>query len=179
MVGFNIAHLNDSIVPTSGVTFFANASHTQNLKESGKSYQKFSGLLQFFVPLVPKFSLAIKAGGVTITGTPNFYQYVSIGGAANLRGFDRDRFWGKSSFYNNNELRFITNIRTYIMNGQIGLLAFLDNGRVWMPSETSNEWHSGYGGGLFISPFHLVSGQITYGISKESKYLQLQLNKYF
>ena len=179
MVGFNIAHLNDSIVPTGGVTFFANASHTQNLKESGKSFQKFSGVLQFFVPLIPKFSLAIKAGGATITGTPNFYQYVSIGGAANLRGFDRDRFWGKSSFYNNNELRFITNIRTYIMNGQIGLLAFLDNGRVWMPSETSNKWHSGYGGGLFIAPFHLVSGQITYGFSNESKYLQLQLNKYF
>jgi hypothetical protein len=65
------------------------------------------------------------------------------------------------------------------MNGHIGLLAFLDDGRVWMPSETSDTWHYGYGGGLLIAPFHLLSAQVTYGISKESKYLQLQLNKYF
>jgi hypothetical protein len=178
-VGFNIAHLNDSIVPTRGITFFANASHIQDLRESDKSFQNFSGVVQFFVPLVSKFSLAIKAGAATITETPNFYHYVSIGGAQNLRGFDRDRFWGKSAFYNNNELRFITPIRSYIMNGHIGLLAFLDDGRVWMPSETSDTWHYGYGGGLLIAPFHLLSAQVTYGISKESKYLQLQLNKYF
>jgi Haemolysin secretion/activation protein ShlB/FhaC/HecB len=178
-VGYNVAHLNDSIVPTSGITFFANASHTQNINHSDRSFQNFSGVVQFFVPLISKFSLAIKTGGATIVGTPEFYQYVSIGGAKNLRGFDRDRFWGKTSFYNNNELRFITNIRSYIFNGQVGLLAFLDDGRVWIPSETSNSWHYGYGGGLLVAPFHLLSAQVTYGISKESEYFQLQLNKYF
>ncbi|MEP6617609.1 MAG: BamA/TamA family outer membrane protein, partial [Ginsengibacter sp.] len=99
-LGYNIAFINDSIVPTRGITFFANASHTQDLSNSSISFQKFSGVMQFFVPLVAKFSLAIKAGGATVTGTPNFYQYVTIGGAKNLRGFDRDRFWGKTAFYN-------------------------------------------------------------------------------
>lgn len=178
-LGYSIALLNDSIVPTRGFNFFADVSHTQNLAHSDISFQKFSGVIRFFVPLVSKFSLSIKAGGATVTGKPDFYQYVSIGGAKNLRGFDRDRFWGKTSFYNDNELRFITDVRSYIFNGSIGLLAFLDNGRVWMPKETSNTFHFGYGGGLMLASFHFVSAQVTYGISKESKYLQLELNKYF
>ena len=95
----------------------------------------------------------------------------------NVRGFIRDRFRGKTSFYNSNELRFITNFRSYIMNGKIGLVAFYDEGKVWMPSQTSKTWHTGYGGGILFSPFNIMLFDVTYGISKEDKLIQVRVRK--
>ena len=150
-------------MPLSGIIFKVIASYTQNLSDASKSFAKFGGDVQFYIPLLPKISLAISTGAATITNTPEFYQYPTIGGGANLRGYTRDRFRGKTAFYNSNELRFITNINTYFLSGKGGLVAFFDNGRVWMPEENSNTWHTGYGGGILIAPFNVMFFDITYG----------------
>ncbi|MDQ6762912.1 MAG: hypothetical protein M3015_09845, partial [Bacteroidota bacterium] len=105
-----------------------------------------------------------------------FYQYPEIGGGMDLRGFQRQRFYGKTAFWNSNELRFITNLRTYLLNGKAGLLAFVDDGRVWQPQEKSDTWHVGYGGGILLAPFNKILFDVTYGISNEDKVLQLRLN---
>jgi outer membrane translocation and assembly module TamA len=63
------------------------------------------------------------------------------------------------------------------MNGKIGLVAFIDDGRVWLPDENSNKWHVGYGGGLLIAPFNFAFFDVTYGISKESTPIQIRLRK--
>jgi outer membrane translocation and assembly module TamA len=98
------------------------------------------------------------------------------GGGQNLRGFQRQRFYGKTAFYNSNELRFISNVKSYLYNGKAGLFAFVDDGRVWMPGETSNTLHVGYGGGIFLAPFNLVSAEVTYGFSREDNLLQFRFN---
>ena len=173
---YSFAKLNDIIVPTSGINFSIKASYTQNANQSSQSFWKYGGNLQIYLPLFSKFSLAISGGGATVTGNPEFYQYPSIGGGQDLRGFQRQRFYGKTAFYNSNELRFISKIKTYVLSGKAGLLAFVDDGRVWMPKENSNTWHVGYGGGIVIAPFNLMFFDVTYGISDEDKVLQLRLN---
>ncbi len=177
--GYDFAAVKDSVLPQRGITFSLNAKHTQNLKTSDRSFQTYAGSIQFFIPLIPKFSLAIKTGAATISGKPLFYQYPSIGESFNLRGYRRERFSGKSTFYNNTELRYISKVRSYIFNGQAGLMAFMDNGRVWMPGETSNKFHSSFGGGILLAPFNLASVAITYGISNEIKMLQIRVGKLF
>ncbi len=181
--GVNVAYsrtdVKDSVLPQKGYTFSLGAKHTQNFATSEKSFQRFDGALQIFFPIVPQLSLAIKAGAATITGTPVFYQYPSIGESYNLRGFRRERFSGKSTFYNNTELRFIKSVHSYIFNGKAGLMAFMDNGRVWIPGEKSNTFQTAYGGGILLAPFNLVSAAVTYGISKEEKILQLRLGILF
>ena len=109
-------------------------------------------------------------------GSPEFYQYPSIGGGQDLRGFQRQRFYGKTAFYNSNEFRFISKVRSYLFNGKAGLLAFVDDGRVWMPTEKSNTLHVGYGGGVILDPFNFIFVDITYGFSDEDKLLQFRLN---
>ena len=178
-VAYDLAFVKDSVLPRSGVTLSLGVKHTQNLEENDRSYQLYTGNVQFFIPLIPKFSLAIKAGGATITGTPLFYQYPSIGQSSDLRAFRRERFSGKSTFYNNNELRFITNVRSYIFNGKAGLFAFFDNGRVWMPDEKSDKYHTSYGGGILVAPFNMLSAAVTYGISDELKMLQFRVGVLF
>lgn len=181
---YTFVSLNDSIVPTSGFTFFGNASYFSNLTQK-EFFQKYFGKLQAYLPLGNKFSLAIKTGAATILcksgilNSAEFYEHAIIGGPQNLRGFKRERFWGKTSFYNNNELRFISNVRTHLLNAKAGLLIFFDDGRVWTPHENSGTLHTGYGGGILLAPFSKVCGTITYGISKESRLFQLRLNKLF
>ena len=108
-----------------------------------------------------------------------FYEHAVIGGTESLRGFKRERFWGRTSFYNNNELRFISNVRTHLVNAKAGVLIFFDDGRVWMPHEKSGTLNTGYGTGILFAPFNKVAGTITYGISKESRLFQIRINKLF
>jgi len=84
-----------------------------------------------------------------------------------LRGYDRERFYGKSVFYTNTELRWLTNTHNYFFNGRAGLVGFYDVGRVWMPNERSSLWHDGYGMGLVLIPLNKVILTAMYGLSKE------------
>lgn len=124
-----------------------------------------------------KFSIASNNGITSVSGTPEFYQYASVGGGQNLRGYRRDRFWGQTAFFNSNELRWITNFKTYLMNGRIGLIGFVDDGRVWMAEEKSDKWHIGYGGGFLLAPFNLFSGSVTYGMSEEGGLIHIRINR--
>ena len=171
--------VNDVIVPTKGIGFSVNGSLTRNLTESERNFNRYWTTLGFYLPLSKSISIASRNGFFTLNGQPEFYQYNSLGGGQNLRGFSRQRFFGKSMFYNNNELRWIPNIRSYLFNGKIGLIGFIDEGRVWMPGQSSNEWHIGYGAGLLISPFNRIAGTIYYGISDEDKRIHLRISRFF
>ena len=177
-VNYSFQQLNDSIVPTKGFIFSAGAAYTQSLKQNTTSFTKYTGSMELYVPLCSKFSFVLRTGAATVSGNPEFYQYASIGGPT-LRGFRRERFWGKTAFYNTNDLRFITKIHTHIFNGKGGLIAFFDNGRVWMPQEKSGTWHTGYGAGIVLAPFNKILANITYGISFEEKLIQIRISKYF
>jgi hypothetical protein len=48
-----------------------------------------------------------------------------------------------------------------------------------MPGENSSTLHTGYGIGMLLAPFNTISGNITYGISKDYGIVQLGLNKIF
>lgn len=183
-LSYTFLHVNDSVVPTKGITFFANATYAYNTTQK-EFFQNYTGRFQAYIPLGNKFSFAVRGGAATIVGasavlnSAQFYEHAIIGGPMNLRGFRRERFWGKTSFYNNNELRFITNLKTHVLNAKAGLLVFFDDGRVWMPHENSNTLHTAYGAGILLAPFNKVSGIITYGISKETRIIQVRINQLF
>jgi hypothetical protein len=176
--------LDDSIVPQKGITFSATASYVYNVSK-GEFFQNYFGSLHAYISLFNKFSIAIRLGASTIVANENvinsaeYYEHAVIGGPENLRGFNRERFWGKTSFYNNNELRYISKIRTHLINAKAGVLAFVDNGRLWLPGETSNKMHMGYGAGIVFAPFNKFCAVVTYGISNECRLWQLSFNKLF
>jgi len=80
-----------------------------------------------------------------------FYQGASIGGVDGLRGFRNERFTGKRSFYQNTDLRLsLGQRRNGILPTAFGLYGGFDYGRVWVPNEDSDTWHTAYGGGIFL-----------------------------
>ena len=123
--------------------------------------------------------LAFRAGGSAINGNPEFYQLNTLGSHENLRGYRKQRFYGKHSLYNNNELRLIFNTRSKVFNGKMGVIGFYDIGRVWYPGEQSDTWHAGYGPGIFLSLFNKVTLSAAYGISNDDRVYSAYLGFYF
>ncbi len=174
---YNFETIDNKIFPTKGIRFFTGADFMQNLKQTDRNVARISGIFGFYVPIAPSLTLAVKTGAATLTGSPEFYQLNRLGGGSTLRGFLRYRFYGTSAVYNQNELQFNFNIKTYILSGKMGLLALFDNGRVWQPGETSDKWHTAFGGGLMLAPYNKISITGTYSVSKESSRLNVRIGK--
>jgi hypothetical protein len=176
-VNYILQHLNNDLLPTKGVNFEIGAGYRQNIKRSSENFEKYGASLGFYIPLSKRFTFIVKGGGSTISGSPQIYQLNWIGGGQTLRGYRRERFHGKSAFYNENELRWAFDAHTLLFNGKMGLVGFVDDGRVWNPGETSNKWHVGYGGGFFLSPFNRVVVGLNYGISEDGKVFHVRFGK--
>jgi hemolysin activation/secretion protein len=121
-----------------------------------------------------------RLGGATLWGNPQFFQYNQLSGLENLRGYRRGRFAGKTIVYNNTELRIpLTQLHGALFSGKLGLTAFCDNGRVWVPGEESNKWHWGYGGGVWFAPFNRMAFSANMGFSKEDHVLSVKTGFFF
>lgn len=167
------------IIPSKGFRFMSSAAYTYNLSDADRSFTRLSSDAVVYIPVVKFISLAVRVGGAANIGDAEFYQLNMLGSHENLRGFRKYRFYGKQSFYNNNELRFSFNAKNKIFNGKYGLVTFFDNGRVWQPGEISDTWHTGYGVGAFLSLFNKIVVSGAYGISKEDKVLSAYIGFFF
>jgi Omp85 superfamily domain len=95
--------------------------------------------------------LALRAGGQRVWGTYPYDEAAYVGGGATLRGFPQQRFAGDGSLYGSAELR-IPIARVYVfVPGSLGVFALGDTGRVYLTGESSNQWHSAAGGGLWFA----------------------------
>ncbi len=164
--GYVYQNINDSTLPTKGFAFLANTDYVINIDNSSRYVWKYGLEANIYIPLSKRFSVAIKPGANSLSGTPEFYQYNIIGNAQTVRGYERNRFYGNSSVYDQNELRYIFPVKSWIFNGRAGIFAHYDVGRVWLDGEDSNTWHSGYGAGVIISPFNFATFQVSYSASK-------------
>lgn len=96
-------------------------------------------------------SLNFMAGGVKTFGKVPFFIAPTLGGMHRLRGYRPDRFAGEDAAYGSAELRVpLTRIKL-VVPGQQGIFGFSDIGRVFVSGETSDEWHSTMGGGVWFS----------------------------
>lgn len=177
--GYTYDHTNGSICPSTGFTFNFGGGFLRNLADTGSSFVKLRSSAAIYIPLSREFTFAMRAGGSTLFGDPDFYHLNRVGGNAELRGYERERFYGKSGFYTNTEIRWLTNTRNYFFNGRAGLVGFYDIGRVWMPNETSSLWHDGYGMGLIIIPFNKITLTAMYGLSSEGDNLFFRAELFF
>ena len=108
--------------------------------------------------------------GKTLTGCANDLHGPYLGSDDNLRGYRKERFAGKSKFYNQAELRLrLANFKTYLFPAAFGIMAFFDAGRVWKDEDTDKKMFTGYGGGIWFSPLRRLLITLSYAVSKEDK----------
>lgn len=166
-MGYVFMGVNNTVLATKGLAFFAGVDGLQNLEESSRQLMRYQARVEWFRPVGPAFGLRISGAAATLSGNPEFYQYNSIGGTNSMRGFQRDRFYGNTTFASQNEVRYLRNVRTRIFNGKAGVFGFYDLGRVWLNGQKNNQWHSGYGAGVIIVPFNKIAFSASYGKSKD------------
>lgn len=162
--GFNIA---------TGLSYLHNVDNSDNLL-------KLNGSIAFYYTFFHRLTFAHRTGAETNFGEFNFYHAATLGLDQNLRGFWKSRFNGKSSFYQNTELRLrLANLRGYYLRGNFGLFSFIDDGRVWIEDEQSSTLHVGYGGGVYFVPYNLIALTVFYSTSKETNMVTVRAGFFF
>ncbi|MBL4662203.1 MAG: hypothetical protein JKY22_01250 [Flavobacteriaceae bacterium] len=109
-----------------------------------------------------------------------FHQAATLGDGNGLRGFRQERFSGKTSFYQNSDLRYsIGRIRNSIIPISFGIYGGLDYGRVWIDNDNSDKWHITPGGGLFFNISGFTTVNAAYFTSDDGGRLNIGLSLAF
>lgn len=129
---------------------------------------------------ITDFTLALRTYSETAWGYYPFYKGATIGGKKTLRGFPRDRYVGDYSLMGSAELRFYLTKVFFLVPFKLGMNLFSDCGRVFLEGETSNLWHTSYGGGFWFSfNKRMINFSINYAKSPETFRIYLSLGQMF
>ena len=124
------------------------------------TFGKVKGELSTYLsaPFLSHPTLALRVGGEHAFGDAvPFHEAAYVGGRATLRGWDEQRFAGESAVFGNAELRLHLTRMLILVPTDVGVFGLADVGRVYVDGETSDEWHTGFGGGLSLGFFQAVN----------------------
>ncbi|MGY5354506.1 metallophosphoesterase [Wenyingzhuangia sp. IMCC45467] len=145
---------NSNALPILGFDFNLTTGWDYNLsKNSSLAYLKTDWGMLVPISLNKKWALSSKIRSQFNFGDDfQLYQSAFIGGNNGLRGYRNERFSGKQSFVQNTNLRYtINNVKTPVLPLTYGVSLGYDYGRVWLPNEESDRWHTSYGTTLWFS----------------------------
>lgn len=165
---FSFINNDNAAFPTRGVDFNTEFGWKIQLDDTSKDFFFLNSHLATYLPLDKRGKFVVGTRlGVQLRFVEAeelvFYQGAILGGVgpnSNIRGFRRDRFTGRTAFYQNIDLRWkILSSTNRQLPFSMGILGGFDYGRVWLPDEIeeSNIWHYSYGGGVFISPLEIAA----------------------
>lgn len=162
--GFTVNTVDSGVFPKYGVVFDFKSELMLGINGRSDSFGRISTEGKFYHTFEDiTTTLASRVGFSTNIGPYKFFQANTLGGQSftgnsnNLRGFLRDRFSGRTALFQNTELRTrLFDVQSYILPAAVGILAYVDEGRVWVDNESSTRWHVNYGGGIWISPLKRV-----------------------
>lgn len=153
---------DNGIFPRKGVFAAARATYFPQIWDVASDFGEVDGNVNAYLSAGRTLTLALRAGGKTVFGTYPYLEAASIGeggmGAGTLtepqdtvRGYRARRYLGDSSAWGNADIRLRISHITLILPGSWGINGFADVGRVWLEGESSDTWHTGVGGGIWIS----------------------------
>lgn len=180
--GVSVRNVDVLSNPRYGTELSAFSTIHVGLNEESKNHLILKGETKWYytIPANKQLTMAGRIGGSHIIGNFPFYEANTIGGRNAVRGYNGNRFSGRTAVFSNIELRAeLFSFYRYLLGGKGGILGFFDSGRVWADGEQSTIWHHGYGGGLWFNIFDqfLVSGNL--GVSKEDVSFEIKAGFFF
>ena len=166
LVSATINTRNSELIPTRGIYFNTYAKGFAGLNGGTNNFSQVGADFSLYTDFISKRRVvfATSFGAHSNFNKFEIPQAQYLGFKQNLRGYRYQRFVGKARAYNNTELRFkLGDANFYLFKGPAGIIAFHDVGRVWVDGETSDTWHTGYGGGFWLAPFKklVLTGLLT------------------
>jgi len=170
-VGFHYDNVDNQFSPHEGIRLKSTFDWTHNVK-NGDQFSNWTTEFGFYQHLDRNENvvMATQIGWSQNFGSGYaFFQMPTIGGNNGLRGYRTQRFYGDKSFWHSTDLR----VRLHSSGNQIlpftmGVFGGFDYGRVWLEGESSDRWHTSYGGGLWLSPIDALTISFGTFIPKES-----------
>lgn len=120
---------------------------------SGFSVLDAFGAVYFTLPIPLHPYLGLRGGAKKVSGDFPFQESAFIGGRADVRTLDPQRYAGDASLYATAELRIPVAKFTAVLPLNTGLLATGDMGRVYVKGVSPDGWHSAVGAGFWVG-FH-------------------------
>ena len=183
---YEINTQDENSLTKKGIKWNLNADWLNNTSENTSLsviHSEFTFTRQFKFPFQPIISTRL--GGTTIFGKFNFYQASTLGGQnkemekGNIRGYHRDRYSGRSVAYHNTDLRLqFFKIKSYLFPGAVGVLGFVDYGKIWN-NENSKIWHNSYGGGVWLDIMNKVTLVASYEESTDGSFFTFRTHFLF
>lgn len=177
--GMLINYIDNSFMPTRGLYWNTELSSFAALHSNADPVTKIvSDMTVYGSWTIPaKTVVVLKLGGGHIFNKQfEYFQALNLGQNNFLRGFRKNRFSGRSLLYGSLEVRQkLFGSRSFLFPGDIGMVGFGDIGRVWMPDEISEKWHTSYGAGLYFSPFNVAIISATVAFSKEETLINISV----
>lgn len=178
-----VNNLNNDILPTRGVLWTTELTSLFGTNENSRHITKFTTNMVLHASLNdPTRVVGVMRFGYGHIFNKNYeyFQALTLGSDNYLRGFRKDRFSGKSIFYNSFEIRYkLFDSKSYIVPGAIGLIGFNDIGKVWTKTETSHKWHDSFGGGFYYSPYNFAIVSATIAFSNEESLYNFSIGTKF
>lgn len=174
--------------PTRGFSFRSEGGWKYQIGDINKNFPYIDAAFSAYQRLDNKANLvfATQFGfQQRFTDDYEFFQAATLGGTgtdANFRGLRRNRYAGKTAFYQNNDIRWkLIGSRNRTLPFSMGILAGLDHGRVWIGNDQdlSQTWHYSYGGGIWISPFNSFVINLSLFRADDSQNVFTFLGSYF
>ena len=150
--------------PTMGMSTEIKTGYKTSIDNKDQSYAYIIPSLAFDYKLIPSGRLVLATkwkAHFNIGDNYEFYQGATVGGTDGLRGYRNQRFTGKKSYYQNTDIRFsLRKMKTNIIPLSLGVYSGFDYGRIWLPTEDSDEWKTSYGGGIFLNGADVISARV-------------------
>jgi hypothetical protein len=163
--------------PTRGVHVTVGGSVYPSLFDVVSTFGEVHGEAATYLtaPLPFQPTLALRAAGKQVWGTYPFQEAAFVGGSSTVRGLRDHRFIGDASVYGNAELRLRLTRARIVLPTTVGISGLTDVGRVFFDGETSDTWHTAFGGGIwfsFLAPSNTFSISFAHGDGRTGVYLR-------
>lgn len=157
---FSFFNADHPRIPTQGVGFEIGANWWANLEDVGRQLLRINTELGLYNRLGVSDFLVVtnRFQFGHLIGEYDFFQAINLGGRDNLRGFAQERFSGRTAFAHSIDLRIkVFNSKNNTLPISGGITPGFDYGRVWVDGESSDRWHTSYGGTIWFAPLDYIA----------------------
>lgn len=151
-VGLNLDQAVHGAATERGWKLKAELAGYPPLWDVDESFNTATAVGSAYLPLLGETAhLALRAGGAIASGAFPLQHAPAIGGRETLRGYNFQRYAGETSAFGSAEVRVPVGTLPFLVRWRLGVFGLADAGRVWFEQQSPGGWHTGLGGGIWLS----------------------------
>jgi hypothetical protein len=151
-VGLKLDRTDRDPIPMKGWKLQADVSGFPQLWNLTQAFTTSRAVGAVYLPLSANgLHVAVRAGAARASGEVPVQYAPAVGGWRTLRGYSWKRYTGDASLDGSAELRVPVGTVNLLLRWDAGVFGLADVARVWFDGRSDGGWHTGFGGGFWLS----------------------------